>query len=446
MRKIELTEHFTKRKMLQYSLPSIFETFATTSFQMVDGYFVSNLLGLSPYVAVGLISPVFFVLYALGFMFGEGASALIAKVLGEGDQKRGCEILSMTTVVMLIFGAAVGIVSAILMPVLARLVGASDNNIVYCIEYGRMLVLFLPAFLINSGFMSLWITAEKGWLGMAVSAVNGLANVVMDWLFMGPMNMGVRGAALATSLAALIAAIITIIYFWLPNRSTLRFTRFTFRDLRELTKICTNGASSMVDSLAGNLVALMMNNQLLRYLGEMGVAAMEVYQYVVELFMAILFGIANTTITVAGYKYGEKDRKELDDLAKNNSQLTMLFGVVLCLLFLACAEPVARFYVGYDEATCAMTVRALRIMAMGCTVFGYNLFVSSFFTGIGNGLVSAIISFCGSLVAPLATMFIIPAIFGGDSIWFSIPVSNLITTLVCVIAMYKCYKQKKELW
>ena len=446
MRKIELSEHFTKRKMLLYSLPSIFETFATTSFQMVDGYFVSNLLGLSPYVAVGLISPVFFLLYALGFMFGEGASALIAQVLGEGDPKRGSALLSMTTVVMLIFGAVVGVIAALLMPTFARLVGATEDNIRYCVEYGRILVLFLPAFLVNSGYMSLWITAEKGWLGMVVSAINGLVNVVLDWLFMGPMKMGVEGAALATCLAALIAAVITIAYFGLPNRSTLRFTRFSFRDLRELIQICTNGASSMVDSVAGNLVALMMNSQLLRYLGEMGVAAMEVYQYVVEFFMAILFGIANTTITVAGYKYGEKDRKELDDLVKNNTVLTLLCGVALCVLFMVCAEPIARLFVGYDEATCAMAVHALRIMSLGCTVFGFNLFASSFFTGIGNGLISAIISFCGSLIAPMAMMFVIPAIFGGESIWFTTPAANLITAFVCVAALYKGYHHKASLW
>ena len=446
MRKIELSEHFTKRKMLLYSLPSILESFATTSFQLVDGFFVSNLLGLAPLAAVDLISPVFFLLYALGFMFGEGASALIAQLMGEGDRKRGCEIFSMVTVVMLIFGAVVGTLAALLMPTLSRLVGAQDDNIGYCIEYGRVLVIFLPVYLINSGFMSLWITAEKGWYGMVVSAINGLTNVVLDWIFMGPMKMGVDGAALATSLGALIAAVITIVYFWRPNRSMLRFTRFRFRDLRELIQICWNGASSMVDSVANNLVTLMMNSQLLRYLGEMGVVAMGVYDYVSEFFLAVMFGISSTTITVVGYKYGEKDRNELDSLVKNNTVLTLFFGAGLCLLFTLCAEPVARIYVGYNAETCALTTKALRIMALGCIVFGFNLFVSSFFTGMGNGLVSAIISFCGSLIAPLAMMFAVPAIFGGEAIWYALPLSMMITTGVCIICLHKAYYQKKELW
>ena len=463
MRKIELSEHFTKRKMLLYSLPSIFEAFATTSFQMVDGFFVSNLLGLAPYVAVDLISPVFFLLYALGFMFGEGASALISQVMGEGDPKRGREIFSMTTTVMLIFGAVVGVLAALLMPALARLVGADEDSIGYCIEYGRTLVLFLPVFLINSGFMSLWITAGKGWCGMIVSAINGLINVVLDWLFMGPMKMGVEGAALATALGAMVSAVITLIYFWRSNRSTLRFTRFTLRDFRELIQICTNGASSMVDSVAGNLVTLMMNSQLLRLFSEQQASLGLLSHHIEE-------SLKTFRTCKTGRRIGENqrimDRLNKEYLSKRlrtnrlefmmgplmlllgnlNLLLTLIFGVGLCLLFIVCAKPVARIYVGYSAQTCALTIKALRILALGCIVFGFNLFVSSFFTGIGNGLVSALISLCGSLVAPLVMMFIVPAIFGGEIIWFSLPMSMLITTVVCVICLYKAYYQKKALW
>ena len=446
MRKIELSEHFSKWKMLVYSLPSIFGVFATTSFQMVDGYFVSNLLGITPFAAIGLISPVFFLLYALGFMFGEGASALISQFIGEGNRKRGCEVFTMTTVVTLIFGTVMGLAAALLMPTLARLVGATEDNIGYCVEYGRMLVIFLPLYLVNSAFMSLWITAEKGWYGMVVSAINGLANVVLDWLFMSPMKMGVTGAALATSLAALISSVITIVYFWMPNRSSLRFTRFTFRDLRELIQICTNGASAMVDSVAGNLTHLLMNGQLLRHLGEIGVAAMGVYDYVVEFFLAILFGISTTSITVVGYKYGEKNRGELNNLVKINTMLTLGFGVGLCLLFIVCAEPVARIYVGYDAETFALTVRAIRAMALQCIVFGFNLFVSSFFTGLGNGMVSAIIALCNSLVAPALMIIAVPAIFGGEAIWYAMPLATLLTTGLCVLLLHRAYYQREKLW
>ncbi len=446
VKKIELSEHFTKRKILIYSLPSIFETFATTSFQMVDGYFVSNLLGLQPYVAVGLISPVFFLLYALGFMFGEGASALIAQIMGDGDKERGNKIFTMTTVVMLIFGVVVGIAAALLMPTLARLVGASDSAFGYAVEYGRLLVFFLPMYLVNSAFASLWITAEKGWYGMIVAAINGLGNVALDWLFMGPLQMGVDGAALATSLSAVIAAAITLFYFARPNESSLRFTRFSLKDLKALLQICINGASSMVDSIAGNLTVLLMNSQLIRYMGEIGVAAMEVYDYVVEFFLAILFGISTTSVTIVGYKYGEKNRKELDGLAKDGITLTLALGVALCFLFYLCAELIARIYVGYDEETFLLTVHAIRILSLSCIIIGFSLFVSSFFTGLGNGLVSGLLSLVGSLVAPIAMMYALPALFGGDALWFSPFAATLITGLFCAIMLITQYYRKKNIW
>ena len=446
MRKIELSEHFTKRKMLRYSLPSIFESLATNSFQMVDGYFVSNLLGLAPYVAVGLISPAFFMLYALGFMFGEGASALISQIMGEGDRHRARVVFSMTTAVMLLVGAVLGGLAVLLMPKIARLVGATDENIGYCVEYGHLLVIFLPAYLVNSAFMSLYITAEKGWYGMVVSAINGLSNVALDWLFMGPMNMGVRGAALATSLAALLAATITIVYFSLPNRSSLRFARFTLRDVREIVQICANGASEMVSGITGNVVELLTNLQLLRFIGEVGVAAFSVFQYVFGFFLAITMGISTTAITVVGYKFGEKKRNELDHLLKDNLVLSLLLGTGLCLLAVVCAGPIARLYVGYDAAAYALTERALRIMSLSSVFFGFFLVVSAFFTGLGNGLVSAIIALCGSFAAPALMIFVVPALFGEEAIWYALPLAMLLTAVVCVICLNKAYWQKKDLW
>jgi Na+-driven multidrug efflux pump len=401
------------------------------------------MLGIKPFAAVTIISPVFFLLYAMGFMFGEGASALVSQYMGEGNRKRGCEIFSMTTVVMVIFGTVVAIAAALLMPQFAYLVGADESNIEYCVTYGRMLVVFLPAYLVNAAYMSLWITAEKAWLGMVDAALNGLINVVLDAYFMGPLNMGVGGAALASSIAALIAAIIPIIYFFLPNKSSLRYTRFALKDIRELIQICTNGASNMVDSVAGNLTHLLMNRQLIKYVGELGVAAAGVYDYVNELFIAVLYGIASTAVTVVGYKYGEKKRDELNGLVKNNTVLSLMLGVILYVVFYVCAGPIAKLYIGYDPASYALAVKVMRIMGLSSLVIGFNLFVSSFFTGLGNGLVSAAISMCGSLLAPMAAIIVIPVLFGGDAIWFSMPVAVLFTAFVSAIMLQTQYYRKK---
>ena len=446
MKKIELSEHFTMRKMLIFSLPGIFQAFAGASFGLVDGYFVSNLLGLTPFVAVGLISPVFFMLCALGIVFGDGASALISKYRGEGDDERSKRVFTMTTVAMLIFGVIVGVAAAVLMPTFAHWVRADESNIAYCVAYGRTMVYFLPFFMVNSAYMSLWITAEKGWYGMIVAAINGALNVVLDWVFMGPLNMGVTGAALASSAGAVTSAVITLIYFSFPNRSVLKFTRFTLADVRDLAQICFNGGSSLVGTIAGNITGLLANMQLIRYIGEMGVAVINVFLYIAAFFMAILFGISTTTVTVAGYKYGEKQRDELDSLVKNNTMLTLLLGAGLCLLFMICAGPIANLYLGYDPEAYALSVRAIRIMSLYSILFGFNLFVSAFFTGLGNGLVSMIIAAIDGLAAPITMMYLIPAVFGAEAIWYASPAAMLITAVFCVLMLWTQYYRKEKLW
>ncbi len=436
MKKIELSEHFTWGKLLRYSLPAIGQMLAITSFQLVDGVFVSNYLGVTPFAAVNFISPAFLVLYGLGFMFGSGTSALVAQLMGEGERQKGREVFTLSMAAMVLLGAVLGALATALMPALARLVRATEAAIPYCVDYGRLLTAFLPAYLVNAAFQSLWITAEKPVLGMWVSVVNGALNVLLDWLFMGPLGWGVRGAALATSLSALITAGFTAVYYLRPNASSLRLVRVNLAHLRELGRICGNGFSEMVDGLTANLTQLVINGQLTRYIGEIGVAAMGVYNYVIELFMAVFFGISSTMVTVVGYQYGAKNRKELDSLTRTGSLLSVGLGVAMCLLCAAFAGPIAGVYLGYDDAARGLAMQALRISSMACLFYGFNLVVSSVFTGLGDGLASALIAVCESLAAPVAMVCLVPALFGANAIWYATPLASLITAILCA-AMLK---------
>ena len=308
------------------------------------------------------------------------------------------------------------------------------------------MVYFLPLYMVNSAYMSLWITAEKSWYGMIVSAINGATNVVLDWVFMGPLDMGITGAALASSLGAAIAAVITLVYFSRPNQSSLRFVRFNGQDLKEIVKICTNGASGMVDTIVSNLTAMLMNFQLLRFLGESGVAAANVFDYILELFMAIIFGITTTSVTVVGYKYGEKRRDELDSLIRVNAVLTLSLGVLTTVLLRVLAGSVVSLYLGYDPETYNIAVHATRIMGISCIFMGFNIFVSSFFTGMGNGLVSAIISVFDSLILPIVMLYVLPAIFGVDGIWYANPAAMACTFLICLLVLSVAYYRKQDIW
>ena len=432
MKKVELSERFTYGKLLVYALPSILNMLVSISFQMVDGYFVSNLLGVPAFAAVNLVMPLCVVMFALGLMFGTGSSAVIARCLGNGEPQKAREVFSCAVVFMIAVGLIFGGALVLLMPGIARMVGASGRSLDTCVIYGRWVSSFLFAFIITYGFQSLWITAGKSWLGSVIAVINGGMNAVLDWIFMVPLKMGVTGAALATCLAALTGTIFTLVYFARPNSSSLRLGIPKLRCFKEMGAVCFNGASEMVDSVSGNVTAMVINGQLMRFIGESGVAAMGVFGYIISVFMAISFGFSNATITIAGYKVGEKKKQEIRELLRRSTVLQILCGTVMSALCWLLARPIAALFVGYDAVTLEMTVKVLKISSVACVLYGFDSFCGSFFTGLGDGMGSIIISAVLSLAAPVAFAFLLPAVWGPEAIWYLYPVFALATAILCV--------------
>ena len=445
LNKIELSEHFTYRKLLIYSLPSIGNMLVITSFQVIDGFFVSNLLGVNPFAAVDLIYPVFMVLQAVGFMFGAGSSALISRTVGEGDEDRARQYFTMSVTLLFLVSAVLGGISAAGMPVIARIAGATEITMPYCILYGRTLVCFLPAFLINAAFQTLWITAEKTMLGLGVSIIYGIGNAFMDWLFMAVFGWGIKGAALATSLASLISAAIIMIYFIMPNSSKLRFTSFDRECLKELGGMLYNGSSEMVEGIAGNFTAILTNRQLLRYIGEIGVTAMGVFNFTMSVIMSVFFGISTTTVTVIGYKVGQKDKEEISNVLRKVVILNLGLGVGMAAFVTLLSKPVASIYLGYQADAFQTAVMALQVGALSCLFYGFDIVVSSFFTGMGDGTTSALVAVVLALLAPILTVYMLPALFGAAGIWFSVPCTTLITAFVCFLCLRIRYPERLSL-
>ena len=431
MKKVELSENFTYGKLIVYALPSILNMLVSISFQMVDGYFVSNLLGVSAFAAVNLVMPLCVVMFALGLMFGTGSSAVAARYLGSGEEQKAREIFSCAVVFMIVVGLILGGILVLLMPTIGRMVGASVHSLDDCVIYGRWVAAFLFAFIITYGFQSLWVTAGKAWLGTVIAVINGAMNAVLDWVFMVPLKMGVTGAALATSLAALTGMIITLVYFARPNSSSLRLAIPKLRSFREMGTVCFNGASEMVDSVSGNLTLMVINGQLMRFYGETGVAAMSVFGYIVSIFLSISYGFSTAIITIAGYKVGEKKKQEIHELLRRSTGLQILTGVVMGVLCWLLANPIATLYVGYDEATLGLAVKVLKISSVACLLYGFDTFCGAFFTGLGDGLGSIIIAFTLSLAAPVGFVLLLPAVWGAEAIWYLYPVFTLATAILC---------------
>ena len=441
MKKIELSEKFTSEKIILYALPAIISIIVTTSFGLVDGYFVSNLLGVDQFAAVNLVFPVLTVFPAAGYMIGSGASAVISDTMGKGNRNAACEKFSMTLALTLVTGAVLGVIGYFTLPALINLLGVDEELHSYCMEYGQIMLWFLPAFMVNMAFETLWITAEKSWNGFIVSVINGVTNALLDWLFIGCFGMGVMGAGLATAIAHLTAALFTVVYFLLPNKSSLRLRRFKPAVLKDIPGIFFNGASEMLGTVAGAIGVLVVNARALSYYGEIGVDALGVFDYIFGLFAAFFFGISNTSVTVIGYKHGNRSLDEIKAILKRGIILMLTGGVLMFALCEIFAGPFAGIFVGYDDAAYELAVHSIKVQAVTFILFGLNIYVSSVFTGLGDGLSSIIIAASQTLVAPIIFVFLLPEIFGAEGIWYTIVAESVMTAVLTVLLLLTRFKR-----
>ena len=441
MKKIELSEKFTSEKIILYALPAIISIIVTTSFGLVDGYFVSNLLGVDQFAAVNLVFPVLTVFPAAGYMIGSGASAVISDTMGKGNRNAACEKFSMTLALTLVIGVILGVIGYFSLPALINLLGADEELHGYCMEYGQIMLWFLPAFMVNMAFETLWITAEKSWNGFIVSVINGVTNALLDWLFIGGLGMGVMGAGLATAIAHLTAALFTVVYFLLPNKSSLRLRRFKPAVLKDIPGIFFNGASEMLGTVAGAIGVLVVNSRALSFYGEIGVDALGVFDYIFGIFAAFFFVISNTAVTVIGYKHGNRSFGEIKAMLKRGIILMLIGGVLMFALCEIFAEPFAGLFVGYDDAAHELAVHSIKVQAVTFILFGLNIYVSSVFTGLGDGLSSIIIAASQTLVAPIIFVFLLPEIFGAEGIWYTIVAESVMTAVLTVLLLLTRFKR-----
>ena len=273
------------------------------------------------------------------------------------------------------------------------------------------------------------------------SVINGTTNAFLDWLFIGLFGMDVKGAGLATAIAHLIAALFTIVYFLLPNKSSLRLRRFKPAVLKDIPGIFFNGASEMLGTVAGAVGIWVMNERALSFLGEIGVDALGVFDYIFGMFAAFFYGISNTSVTVIGYKHGKRSLDEIRELLKRGIILMLIGGVLMFALCEIFAEPFARLFVGYDVATYKLAIHAIKVQAVTFILFGFNIYISSVFTGLGDGLSSIIIAASQTLVAPVIFVFLLPKLFGAEGIWYTIVAESVVTAVLAVLLLLTQFKR-----
>ena len=439
--RIQLSDHFSYGRLIRFTLPSIVMMIFTSIYSVVDGLFVSNFVGKTPFAAINLIMPILIILGALGFMIGTGGSAIVAKTLGEGDPVRANRYFSMLVYTTVVGGAVLAAAGELSLPLVSELLGAEGAMLQDCILYGRIILAALPAFMLQNVFQSFMITAEKSRLGLAVTVAAGLTNMVLDFVFIVPLGGGLAGAAIATAISQVIGGAVPIVYFARKNDSLLRLTKAKFEG-RILLRTCTNGSSELMSNISASIVTMLYNFQLMRLAGEDGIAAYGVVMYVNFVFSAIFIGYSIGAAPVIGYHYGAQNHAELKNLFRRSLVLVVISGVAMTVLAELLAQPLTHVFVGYDAGLYALTVRGFMLYSISFLVSGVNIFGSAFFTALNNGLVSAAISFLRTLVFQVAAVLLLPLLLGIDGIWLAIVTAELLAlavTLVFFIVKRKQY-------
>ena len=440
MQAIQLSDHFTRKRLLRFSLPSIVMMVFTSIYGVVDGYFVSNYTGKTPFAAVNLIMPFLMILGGVGFMFGTGGGALIAKTMGEGKAEKADKLFSMTVFASILCGLVLTAVGLLFLRPFARLMGAEGELLENSLLYGTINLIALPFYILQYEFQCLFATAEKPKLGLYVTVASGVANMVLDWLLVAVLSFGLAGAAAATAASQFIGGVFPLVYFARKNSSRLHLTRCRL-ELRPLGRICANGSSELMSNISMSLVSMLYNVQLMQYAGEDGIAAYGVLMYVSMIFQAIFIGYSVGTAPIVSYHYGAQNREELKSLLRKAIFIVAIAALCMFAAGELLAAPLSRLFVAYDEELLQMTTHAFAIFSFSFLFSGFAINGSSFFTALNDGLTSALISALRTLVFQVAAVLLFPLLWGLDGIWFSIVAAEIMAVLATIFFLLK--KQKK---
>ena len=440
--RIQLSDHFTYGKLIRFTIPSIAMMIFTSVYGVVDGLFVSNFAGKTPFSAVNLIMPFLMIVATVGFMFGTGGTAIVAKTFGEGNKEKANKYFSLFVYVAFALGAIFAILGVVFIRPVSALLGAEGELLENCVVYARIILAALPFYVLQLLFQSFFAAAEKPQLGLAVTVSAGVTNMVLDavLVILLPQEYKLAGAAIATAMSQFVGGVIPLFYFFRKNSSILRLGKTTF-DGKAILKACTNGSSEFMSNVSMSVVGMFYNIQLLKYAGENGVAAYGVMMYVSMIFSAAFIGYSIGVAPVISYHNGAQNYKESKGLLRQSLIMIGAFGIGMVAAAELSALPLARIFVGYDAELMTLTVSGFKIFALSFIFMGFAIFSSGFFTALNDGLTSALISFLRTLVFQVAAVLLLPLIWEIDGVWISIVVAEVMA--VVISAVFLVVKRKK---
>lgn len=438
--RIQLSDHFGYTKLLRYSLPSMIMMVFVSLYGIMDGLFVSNFAGKTPFAAISLILPFVFAMGSFGFMIGTGGAAIIAKTLGEKKQEKANEICSMLIAATVISGILLTIIGLLILRPVAMSMGATGDLLEESVRYGSIMLTFQTAFMVQTVFQSLFPVAEKPKLGLAVTVISGVIDILLNALFIIVFDWGIVGAAVSTVIGQMIGSVVPILYFLRPNDSLLRLVKPVF-DGKIFLKACTNGSSELMTSLSSSIVGVLCNLQLMKLAGENGIAAYGVILYANYIFYAVFIGYSMGCAPIISYHYGAENRVELKNLFRKSLIIIGTGSVFLTVVAIVFSGPIAGFFVGYDPALLELSQRAFALYAVSFLICGFNIFGSAFFTALNNGGISAAISFGRTLLFQALAIMVLPFFLGLDGIWLAVVAAE---ALALVLAVFFFIRNRKR--
>lgn len=429
-----LSQQFNFAKLMKFSVPTMIMMVFLSLYQTVDGVFISNLVGELALTALNVVYPFSSVVIAIAVMLASGASAVIALNMGAGKSQEAKENFSFIILVAILISSVITILGLIFIEPLIYFMGATPRIYQMCYEYLQIMILSTPLATLQLLFQVFFVTAGKPKLGLILTVSSGVANIVLDAVFVGTLQMGIRGAALATAIGYAITAIYGLAYFAFNWKGSLYLVNPKFR-FGVLWKSCINGSSEMVNNLAVAITTLLFNVVGIHFLKEEGVAAISIVLYAQFVMTAVFMGYSNGVAPVFSYKYGADDQAQIQKLFKISILFVTGLSVLVFLLSLVVARPIAMIFAAHNPYVLQLSVHGFYLFSVSFLFTGVNIFASALFTAFSNGLVSGILSFLRTFVLLVAVLLILPAWIGAEGIWLAVPLAEGIAVIFSIIAL-----------
>lgn len=432
-----LAKKYSFGALVRFSIPNSITMVFISLYTIVDGICVSHFVGTNGLSAVNIVYPMVSVELAVSIMLAAGGSALIARKMGEGRDWKAKEDFTLIVIVSLLLGALIALLSTLFMRPLLSALGAGDGALyALCADYFRILIAFAPAFLLQTIFQYALITAGKPALGMAMMILAGVSNIVLDIVFMGPLNMGIRGAAIATVIGYCIPTLFGFVYFSAKKSGTLSFVKPCWNG-KAIAEACSYGAAQMVSNLSTAVTTFLFNITVLKFIGEDGVAAISILLYAQYIFTAVYLGYSSGFAPIFSYKYGESDRAQLKDLLKNSLIFIAVCSVLSFAISILGSGTITSIFAPADSAVYDIAVSGFAYFSVGFLFMGVNLFASAFFTALSDGKTASILSVLRTLLFLTAGILLLPQLVGVPGIWLAVPCAEFLALLLSGVLLWR---------